>query len=877
MREFKSLNPERLPEGFDAEIHGEESIVKVEESKGHIVVSYTFPGFYLSEDSLDVEGKKISFKQINIAATGFLDESGKPLLPSFGRYVQIPFNCDYKITVKKGKPVQFDDMLVSPAQEKLTDNPEEEHILEYDKEVYARDALYPEEIVKITGPFNIDDYQALLVHVCPFQYNPAKKKLIGYGNITVNIDVSPKKGEPGEYPISDPELNRDAYGNLFVNPRRRVEERLEVAPGKIVFSPFWWKRGPEFLIIYYEDFKKAAEKLAQWKKMRGLRTEIVSIDTVGNTVDEIKTYIRNKRKYIFSRLRYVLLLGDMDMIKPEEILGGPWGSNITDYYYSTPSDPPAESTTDYVLPWLSIGRIPVRKLEEATGVVDQNIAYEKSPPTDSDYYKRMVFAAYFQDRNHDGRADSGRYYIKTMEAIREHMITIGFDVERVYVTDSPKPAFYADGTPVPPDVVASIIPEADATDRLISATSEGQLLIGHRDHGGKSGWAHPPFRKNHLDGVSGDVPTPFYSLNCQTGWFDLSASTECFAEKILRMKAAAPSLVAPTRNSHSIRNNEMMKALFDAMWGGVLPTFGPATASYSVRYNRLGDILNYGKSYLPIVSTDGYSIKDHLEIYHVLGDPTLELWKAEPGKVSISAQLIKGYLYIKLSDCPKGSVITVWRKGEMIKRIEPSSTHIKIAWGESEPPLVCFWAPGYHFRQAEVEVTPTFVIADCAEGLGFFDQECNGYPIRDGDTCKAIDTCGIQAHAGYYVIGSGGSEFKFDIDKYPSLYLTMKAERGTDTCLLLMVHEKKPYDFMRRFFIVGKTPSGSHGSGGGVPVGKDCFTIEDDGEWHDYTYDLRKLRDDYPAQTVRIVQFHSSKSCNGIQHAFHFSSLVFKT
>jgi N-acetylglutamate synthase-like GNAT family acetyltransferase len=52
--------------------------------------------------------------------------------------------------VEKGKPVQFDDMLVSPAQEKLTDNPEEKHILEYDKEVYAKDALYPEEIVKIT-------------------------------------------------------------------------------------------------------------------------------------------------------------------------------------------------------------------------------------------------------------------------------------------------------------------------------------------------------------------------------------------------------------------------------------------------------------------------------------------------------------------------------------------------------------------------------------------------------------------------------------------------------------------------------------------------------------------------------------------------------
>ena len=710
MREFKSLNPKKLPEGFDAEIHGEEPIVKLEESKGLIVVLYTFSGFYLSDDKLDVEGKKVSFKQVNIAATGFLVESGKPLLPSFGRYVQIPFNCDYKITVKKGKPLQFDNILVSPAQEKLTDNPKEEHILEYDKKIYAKDAVYPEEMVKIAGPFNIDDYQALLVHVCPFQYNPAKKKLIGYGNITVNIDITPKKGDVREYPPGDPELNREAFGNLFLNPIRRVEERLEISPGKIVFPPFWWKRGPEFLIIYYEDFKKAAEKLAKWKQMRGLRTEIVSIETVGNSVPQIKTYIRNKRKYFLSRLRYVLLFGDVDMIEPETIPSGPYGSNITDYYYSTKMDP----TTSYVLPWLSIGRIPVRTLAEATGVVDQIISYEKNPPIDPDYYKRMSFAAYFQDEDPPyGTADIYRYYMKTMEAIRTPMKLLGFDIERIYVKtpNRPNPQFYADGTPVPANVVASIVPGATATNMLIDATTEGQLLIGHRDHGYPNGWVHPSFEMNHLDSVTGNMPTPFYSLNCSTGRFDLAHPTECFAEKILRIKKATPSLIAPTRNSNTFLNNDMMKALFDAMWGGILPTFPGATASYSVRHNRLGDILNYGKSYLPIASTDASCIKDHFEIFHVLGDPTLELWKYYPFIVKISALLKMGYLYIKLSACPNDGVITVWWKDKMVKRIKPSSMSIRIALRELvplprsprrqiRPPIfVRFWAPGYRFCQ----------------------------------------------------------------------------------------------------------------------------------------------------------------------------------
>ncbi|MBU7029327.1 MAG: hypothetical protein HXS48_20485, partial [Theionarchaea archaeon] len=79
MREFKLLRPRELPRIYNAEIHGEEPIVKVEETEGRITVQYTFPGFYLSDDERDVEKERIPFKQVTIAHTGFLGESGKPL------------------------------------------------------------------------------------------------------------------------------------------------------------------------------------------------------------------------------------------------------------------------------------------------------------------------------------------------------------------------------------------------------------------------------------------------------------------------------------------------------------------------------------------------------------------------------------------------------------------------------------------------------------------------------------------------------------------------------------------------------------------------------------------------------------------------------
>jgi hypothetical protein len=711
MRELKSLNPTGLPDSFDTEKHGEEPIIKVQESKGRVVISYVFPGFYLSDDNRDVGGEKTPFKQVNIAKTGFLAESGKPLLPSFGRYIQIPFNCDYKLTTEKSEPVQFDEVLVLPAQEKLTDDEEQEHEFEYDQEFYAKDQFYPSDLVEVTGPFQIDGYNSLLIHVRPCQYNPAKKKLLGFGNITVAIDVSPKEGESDEYPLIDPELNREAYGNLFLNPRRRVEERLEVEPHRVTIPVL--PRGPEFLIIYHDIFKSAALKLAEWKNKRGLHTEAVSIKTVGNTVGKIKAYIRNRRKLILSRLRYVLLFGDVDMITPETVTDSPWGANITDYYYSTKTDPTGPA--NYLMPWLSTGRIPVRTAKEGMGVVDQIIRYEKNPPCDPEYYRRMAFAAYFQG---DGTATRG--YMKAMEDIRQHMISLGLDVERIYVSQTSNVQFYIDGTPVPAEVKASIVDGSTATDMLISSTSEGQLITGHRDHGGQNGWSHPSFNTDHLKAIVSEYPTLFYSINCLTGKFDLTAPTESFAEMILRMKGGAPSLIAATRVSHTWLNNDLMKALFDAMWGGVLPCFPGSTASYQIKNNRLGDILNYAKSYLPIkMSGSADFVKDHYEIYHVIGDPTIELWKALPITIGIEAKISAQYLSIRLSACPRGAVITVWHKDKMLKRIEPSSTHIKISLrgieisrfllpsvperiSGREQISVCFWAPGHRFRQVNV-------------------------------------------------------------------------------------------------------------------------------------------------------------------------------
>ncbi len=171
-----------------------------------------------------------------------------------------------------------------------------------------------------------------------------------------------------------------------------------------------------------------------------------------------------------------------------------------------------------------------------------------------------------------------------------------------------------------------------------------------------------------------------------------------------------------------------------------------------------------------------------------------------------------------------------------------------------------------------------------SDGLGIFDDHY-GYPEIDdqetynGPTGKVADIQGIQAHAGRNFFVPEGKEFCFDIDECPYLHIAIKAEEGTNTCLILCVHDKEPREHVRRPVVIGKTPEGESGI---YDVIKDCFEIRDDGEWHEYDFDLRKIRekqdDKYPcypdAGSVSIIQFYSWTGSG--EHIFHFNDLFSK-
>lgn len=776
---FISLDPKNklLPSWYDHKKYGEEPFVEFLEKKDKITITYYFPGFSFPDLEFNPVGRKDipnnwPYKPVKISKAGFMTESGKPLMPSFGRFIQIPAGSTYdKNKVKKtyiANPtlIKKIDFYIISSQEELSDNQAIAHKFEYCPVFYSKNERYPKQndIVKIDGPFEIDGYNTLLIHVRPLQYNPKCNKIYGYVKIKVTIPLIYNQNKlPIENVIYNPELNREVFGNFFINPNRGIDRRMGIEPKIKPFRASF--KGIQFLIIHPPgtDFKNAAKRLQNWKKKRGLNTKTVSTGNTGKTLEKIKRYIRNLKKNE-PYLRYVLLIGDDDQIPTQHFKLKNCSKFPTDYYYSTIKNP-KKNKSDIILPLLSIGRIPANNAQEAIDVVNKIIKYEQYPPTDPLFYEKIFFAGYYQDTdisldNPELNGQASRMYIKTLEKIRDHMIKLGFraqNLERTYVSQitkeeigedilktykilSKKARFkkYLDGIPVPSDVIMEIDKYTDPKNLIIEKLNEGQLLTVHRGHGSWDRWICPEFTigdfsKNEKIKFE---PTIIFNIHCLSGKFDLKETInsentpkqrDSFAEAILKLKHGVPSLISSTHSTRTWRNDGLLKALFDGIWSGLLSPFGPSTASYSIKYTRLGDILNYAKTYL-LTEYDGFNEgnREHFELYHIIGDPTLEMWKKEPKTLTTSSIIHRSNnsgpkLSISLDDCPKGLIITIWNDNQLLKKddtllkeIKPTSTQYSIfvkdlfsdlkQMPKAKDLLVCSWAPGYRFVEEKISI-----------------------------------------------------------------------------------------------------------------------------------------------------------------------------
>ncbi|MBE0638108.1 MAG: PKD domain-containing protein [Bacteroidales bacterium] len=593
-------------------------------------------------------------------------EVGKPDLPVFGNWILAPNGKEISLIVNQGQPVIYQNISLPPVLPDENDNQSASSPqFIRDERIFGTDADFP-GVFSFAEPVKYSRGQPLtMLWVYPYQYNPVRKTLTVYPELEITVHFTgDSKTIPSnlQHPINDQLLR-----SISVNGEEILSVRKESGDWDTKSN----EMGCEMLIITHSNFKSAADTLALWKNKRGIRTKVMSVNTQSCLV--IKDSI-NKAENTFNPAPYYLLfIGDAEFIPTwhvnthHAILSHPDQGRIgTDWFYADQQYQDYFQVSDYV-PDYSYGRLSVDTKAQADSLVARIISYEKNPPSNDLYYYTALAASYFQDDNHDSIAD--RRFARTAENVKDFLDSKGFVVNRAYTTNSPYPKYWSDSTKylMGEDALKEEIPNYLKKDHdfpwngnknmIKSEIIDGRFLVLHRDHGSRDGWDHPEFRNGDVDALSNGNKRPIiWSINCQTGWFDnekddcgstTGNESESFAEHWLRHQTGGScGVLAATRISGSIINNWFVWGLMDGIWPNFIDTLDTVTFGNSTCFYRMGDDINYAKSFLKHkfigdLSTTSTNTMDttnryesEIQIYHWFGDPTMEIWTEEPSNIT---------------------------------------------------------------------------------------------------------------------------------------------------------------------------------------------------------------------------------------------------
>ena len=260
-----------------------------------------------------------------------------------------------------------------------------------------KNKVYPENIVKYVSTNTMDGYTMTCFLVSPFEYDASSGELHFYEQVSMQINLTDAMSASF---CSSPFVGKNAkhwIRQLVINPED-VEEPtpIEASPQMMTsLSP----AGPvDYLIITSSTLLSSFDNLVAWKNTKGIRTEVISIDSIihnyfGSTVQlKIKNclydYYRNRG------LKYVLLGGDNTVV-PVQYCYAKSGSQIiydmpSDLYYACFGGSfDWDGNGNVILgevadiidfsPSIYVSRLPIRTPGHITAYLNKLLCYERNP------------------------------------------------------------------------------------------------------------------------------------------------------------------------------------------------------------------------------------------------------------------------------------------------------------------------------------------------------------------------------------------------------------------------------------------------------------------------------------------------------------------
>lgn len=258
-------------------------------------INVTVPGINLHEE---VIGKNIYYRIDMPGEDGSLGEIGKPALPILEKWVVVPDDKNIDLTVTNYKCDTIRGYVPMPFQDKFRFKE-----FQIDRQLYTKDVDYPSGIVTISEPNIMRDYRFVVLTFQPIVYNPARKEMYVYYDISVELEYTGlsttnvlRRIRPYTSYAFEP-----MYKNLFINYEYVRSDSLG--------------RGT-YLVITADALYNTIQPLADWRHREGRRVKVVKITDICNPPNDtlIREYLINAYYTWQYPPEYLLIVGDVQDI-----------------------------------------------------------------------------------------------------------------------------------------------------------------------------------------------------------------------------------------------------------------------------------------------------------------------------------------------------------------------------------------------------------------------------------------------------------------------------------------------------------------------------------------------------------------------------------
>lgn len=270
------------------------------------------------------------------------------------------------------------------------------------------DAVYPANNCTFAGIAEWRELSVLNFVISPYIYETESKSLYFINKMTINIETEETENNC-ELPLTDNILS--IVKNMVSNADQVDMILSSNKNNKPQYAPVADDNKLDYVIITNEMLKEAFQELTNWKSIKGVKSDIMTIEEIGKKYQgaTIQAKIKNCLCDLFLNrgLKYVLLGGDDTVVpvqgcyatikgQPTELSMDIDENNYTDktipsdlfyacfngnFEWNGNDNGHYGELSDYInlTPYIYVTRVPVRSPRHASNYISKLIAYERTP------------------------------------------------------------------------------------------------------------------------------------------------------------------------------------------------------------------------------------------------------------------------------------------------------------------------------------------------------------------------------------------------------------------------------------------------------------------------------------------------------------------